>query len=886
MPVGPLGDTREKLEGIWGEATYYSLNALRQHVDVGYDLARLPVSLKILLEGLLRHHHTGNVSPETLGAFLEWGNTPTLRPTVPFFPSRVLMQDFTGVPVLVDLAALREAVVARGGDPRTVTPRVPVDLVVDHSVMVDAYGTPQALEANLSLEFQRNHERYQFFKWGQGAFDNLSVIPPGQGICHQVNLEYLAPGICVSPDGLVFPDTVVGTDSHTTRINALGVLGWGVGGIEAESVMLGYGLMLALPPVTTVELVGRLQEGVLATDLILTLTQLLRHHGVVGHFVEFFGEGLSFLTLPDRATVANMAPEFGATCALFPVDEITLAYLRQTGRSPQRVALLEAYAKAQGLWHSLTPPLSPPLCTHTVTLDLGTVRPSMAGPKRPNDRLSLSDVSQTVTHGSAAPQGETQESSRDWLNSGDVVIAAITSCTNTSNPSVMIGAGLLAQKALARGLKAAPWVKTSLAPGSQTVTRYLEVLGLMGPLQKLGFDVVGYGCTTCIGNSGPLTASREDQIRARDLDVAAVLSGNRNFEGRIHPHVKLNYLASAPLVVAYALVGHVRGDVSRDPLGRDAQGQEVFLRDIWPSSQEIAEAIARGLTPDLFPDTYAQAHLGSEAWQALKSSGGQVYAWDPDSTYIAKPPFLDTPLSTSSEGGEILGARIFGIFGDSITTDHISPAGAIAPTSPAGVYLRDRGVSVDDLNAYGARRGNHQVMVRGTFSNPRLKNALTPGMPGGMTRVFPGGEVMSFFEASQRYHETQTPLVIFAGWEYGTGSSRDWAAKGTQLLGVCAVVAQSFERIHRSNLVGMGVLPLSLPDGTLWADFHLQGDESVDILGLEGLAKNAPLTLRLHKSGGEVVCVTVRAEIETEEEVEIYRHGGLLPHMLERLLRA
>ncbi|HIJ62970.1 MAG TPA: aconitate hydratase [Rhodospirillaceae bacterium] len=851
---------------------HYSLLAL---AELGFaDVARLPFSLKILLENLLRHTDGRANGGDDAAALAAWTETRTSRREIAFRPARVLMQDFTGVPAIVDLAAMRDAVVALGGDPSRVNPLTPVDLVIDHSVTVDVFGRPDALRQNMDLEFHRNGERYAFLRWGQSAFANFRVVPPGTGICHQVNCEYLA-SVVRTGAGLAFPDTLVGTDSHTTMVNGLAVLGWGVGGIEAEAAMLGQPISMVIPDVVGVRLNGHLAAGVTATDLVLTVTQTLRAAGVVGKFVEFFGPGLHGLALPDRLTIANMAPEYGATCGIFPIDAETLRYLHFTGRDAPHIRLVETYARAQGMW--CDDQAIEPLFSQTLDLDLATIEPSLAGPKRPQDRLPLGRVAASLPPGGRPRQG---------LRNGDVVIAAITSCTNTSNPDVMIAAGLLAQKAVERGLTAKPWVKTSLAPGSRVVEDYLAAAGLQASLDALGFHLVGFGCTTCIGNSGPLDDEIVRAVNDDNLTVAAVLSGNRNFEGRINPHVKANYLASPPLVVAYALAGSMTVDLTRDPLGCDWDGRPVRLADIWPTAGEITEAVAGALSPGMFRRRYKDVFSGPPQWQAIAATGGVTYAWDPASTYIARPPYFDgIGRRPPAADGDIHGARLLAMLGDSITTDHISPAGSIGPSTPAGRYLLARGVAAPDFNSYGARRGNDQVMTRGTFANVRLHNEIVPGSEGGITLHHPSGEQLSIFEAAERYAAEGIPLAIIAGAEYGTGSSRDWAAKGTRLLGVKAVIAESFERIHRSNLVGMGVLPLEFPPGVNRRTLALDGSEMLDITGLAGgIAARQSLGLTIRRGDGSQSEMTVLCRIDTVDEADYFRHGGILHTVLRGLL--
>jgi aconitate hydratase len=884
--------TRRQLQV--GDRTYhyYSLPAASESLG---PLDRLPFSLKVLLENLLRYEDGKTVSVEDLNAVAAWrDNRGKEEREIAYRPARVLMQDFTGVPAVVDLAAMRQAMQQLGGDPEKINPLSSVDLVIDHSVMVDAFGSPDAFRENVEREFERNGERYAFLRWGQTAFANFSVVPPGTGICHQVNLEYLAKTVWTAEDkeGLVaFPDTLVGTDSHTTMVNALAVLGWGVGGIEAEAAMLGQPVSMLIPEVIGFRLTGRLREGATATDLVLTVTQMLRKKGVVGKFVEFFGDGLDSLSLADRATIANMAPEYGATCGFFPIDKETLRYLDFTGRDKDVVALVEAYAKAQGLWRDAKTP--DPLFTDTLTLDLDTVEPSLAGPRRPQDRVALSAMKQSaetcLVEGKVDPSAKrvAVEGTNHGLGHGDVVIAAITSCTNTSNPTVLVAAGLVARKARERGLKVKPWVKTSLAPGSQVVTDYLQAAKLMDDLDALGFDLVGYGCTTCIGNSGPLPDPIAEAIDDNGLHVAAVLSGNRNFEGRVHPQVRLNYLASPPLVVAYALAGSTLMDLTSEPLGQDEKNQPVYLRDIWPTNQEIRHLIDRVLTPEMFRHRYANVFEGPVQWQAVQVSGGKTYQWDPKSTYVAYPPFFDGMRKEPDPLSEVHGARALAILGDSITTDHISPAGSIKKDSPAGRYLIEHGVQPIDFNSYGARRGNHEVMMRGTFANIRIRNEMAPGTEGGVTKHQPSGEVMAIYDAAMRYQKEGVPLVVFAGKEYGTGSSRDWAAKGTKLLGVKAVVAESFERIHRSNLVGMGVLPLQFLGGQTRQSLKLDGTEAFDLVGIAREIKpRMAVELCIRRANGTVDKATLLCRIDTADEVEYYRHGGILSYVLRNLRAA
>lgn len=870
---------------------YYSLSKAAESLG---DIQQLPVSLKVLLENLLRFEDGDTVTPDDMKAMAGWLKERRSDREIGYRPARVLMQDFTGVPAVVDLAAMRDAVARAGLNPDKINPLSSVDLVIDHSVMVDKFASQDAFEENVRIEMERNKERYQFLRWGQKAFDNFRVVPPGTGICHQVNLEYLARTVwSKDEDGktFVFPDTLVGTDSHTTMINGLGVLGWGVGGIEAEAAMLGQPVSMLIPEVIGFRLSGKLQEGVTATDLVLTVTQMLRAKGVVGKFVEFFGEGLNDLPLADRATIANMAPEYGATCGFFPVDSETINYMRLTGRDETLLELVEAYSKAQGTWRDDS---VEPVFTDTLELDMSKVEPSLAGPKRPQDRVSLSglDSAFTLLMESAGVSSEQDsgvpiKGSEHTLNHGDVVIAAITSCTNTSNPSVMMAAGLVAKKALEKGLQRKPWVKSSLAPGSKVVTDYLQAAGLNTYLDELGFDLVGYGCTTCIGNSGPLPDEISDAVDEGDLIVSSVLSGNRNFEGRIHPQVKANWLASPPLVVAYALAGTTRIDLSKDPLGKDKQGNPVYLKDIWPSEKEIQQQV-KLVASDMFRKEYGDTlFAGDEHWQSLNVPDSLTYDWQESSTYVANPPFftdIDKPLSPPQD---VQGARVLAVFGDSITTDHISPAGAIKPSSPAGEYLQRRDVAVKDFNSYGSRRGHHEIMMRGTFANIRIRNQMIEGSEGGVTLHVPSGDELSIYDAAMRYQEEGTPLVIFAGKEYGTGSSRDWAAKGTRLLGVKAVIAQSFERIHRSNLVGMGVLPLQFKDGQSVESLQLTGREVVSLQGIsDDIKPGQTIKAVATRDNGEEVRFELLCRIDTANEVDYYRSGGILHYVLRQLIAA
>ncbi|WP_447741683.1 aconitate hydratase AcnA [Pseudomonas laurentiana] len=890
---------------------YFSLTEAARQLS---DLQRLPMSLKVLLENLLRWEDGKTVTGDDLRALAQWLGERRSDREIQYRPARVLMQDFTGVPAVVDLAAMRAAMAKAGGDPQRINPLSPVDLVIDHSVMVDRYGTPQAFNQNVDIEMQRNGERYAFLRWGQSAFANFRVVPPGTGICHQVNLEYLGRTVWTGEaDGrtYAFPDTLVGTDSHTTMINGLGVLGWGVGGIEAEAAMLGQPVSMLIPEVIGFKLTGKLREGITATDLVLTVTQMLRKKGVVGKFVEFYGDGLAELPLADRATIANMAPEYGATCGFFPVDQVTLDYLHLSGRPEATVQLVEQYCKAQGLWRL---PGQEPLFSDSLALDMHEVEASLAGPKRPQDRVALGQVRQAFDHfielqpkplakevgrleseggggvavGNADQAGEidySHQGQTHTLRDGAVVIAAITSCTNTSNPSVMMAAGLVAKKALEKGLQRQPWVKSSLAPGSKVVTDYFKAAGLTPYLDQLGFDLVGYGCTTCIGNSGPLDDAIEKAIGSADLTVASVLSGNRNFEGRVHPLVKTNWLASPPLVVAYALAGSVRLDLTSDPLGIGKDGQPVYLRDIWPSQQEIAAAVAK-VDTTMFHKEYAEVFAGDAQWQAIEVPQAATYVWQADSTYIQHPPFFDDIGGPPPQISDILGARILALLGDSVTTDHISPAGNIKADSPAGRYLRDQGVEPRDFNSYGSRRGNHEVMMRGTFANIRIRNEMLAGEEGGNTLHIPTGEKLSIYDAAMRYQQEGTPLVVIAGQEYGTGSSRDWAAKGTNLLGIKAVLAESFERIHRSNLVGMGVLPLQFKAGHNRKQLGLTGKERIDVLGLNGAQIRPGMSLPLHitREDGQQEQIEVLCRIDTLNEVEYFKAGGILHYVLRQLI--
>ncbi|MEO5336018.1 MAG: aconitate hydratase AcnA [Magnetospirillum sp. WYHS-4] len=862
---------------------YFSLEAAAKGGLEGID--RLPFSLKVLLENMLRFEDGRTVGVDDVRAVAGWiDNKGKAEREIAYRPARVLMQDFTGVPAVVDLAAMRDAMVAAKGDPRKINPLSPVDLVIDHSVMIDHFGSPEAQGLNEKMEFERNRERYEFLRWGQKAFDNFRVVPPGTGICHQVNVEYLAQVVWTNGD-LAYPDTLVGTDSHTTMVNGLAVLGWGVGGIEAEAAMLGQPLSMLIPEVVGMKLVGKPREGITATDIVLTVTQMLRARKVVGKFVEFFGPALDALSLTDRATIANMAPEYGATCGFFPIDAETVRYLRLTGRDEARVALVEAYAKAQGMWRDASTP--DPVFTDTIELDLATVEPSLAGPKRPQDRIALSKVAGEFPAAlksiadADAPRAAKVEGADYSLRDGDVVIAAITSCTNTSNPSVLIAAGLLARNAAAKGLRRKPWVKSSLAPGSQVVADYLKAAGLQEHLDSLGFNIAGFGCTTCIGNSGPIAEPLVKAIEGGKLVAAAVLSGNRNFEGRIHANVKANYLASPPLVVAYALAGTVTRDLTTEPLGMGKDGQPVYLKDVWPTDREIRDTMARVVTREMFLARYADVFKGPAAWQAVKTVEGMTYAWDGKSTYIQNPPYFAGGMA--AQKGDIVGARPLAILGDSVTTDHISPAGSIKAKSPGGAYLTANGVAAADFNSYGARRGNHEVMMRGTFANIRIRNEMAPGTEGGVTRFQPSGEEMFIYDAAMKYIAAGTPLVVVAGKEYGTGSSRDWAAKGTRLLGVKAVIVETYERIHRSNLVGMGVLPLQFKDGMDRKTLKLDGTETFDILGVDSLKPRQDVAVRIRRADGSAQEIQVLCRIDTLDEIEYYRTGGILQYVLGNL---
>ena len=879
--------TRQTLTVGSDDIELYSLRALETG---GYSgVARLPYSLKILLENMLRCEDGGSVTADDIEILARW--TPGTAKEIAFKPARVLLQDFTGVPAVVDLAAMRDGIVRLGGDPDAVNPLQPAELVIDHSVQVDHFGTPSAFELNAELEFSRNRERYAFLKWGQQAFQGFKVVPPDTGIVHQINIEYLARVVCrdASNGGAVaYPDTLVGTDSHTTMVNGLGVVGWGVGGIEAEAAMLGQPISMLIPDVIGFRLTGRLPEGTTATDLVLRITERLRQYGVVGKFVEFFGPGLSALTLADRATLGNMSPEYGSTIAICPIDQTTVDYLTLTGRDAQRVALVDAYAKAQGLFAS---DADAPVYSDVVELDLAGVEPSLAGPKRPQDRVPLKRAKAAfataldeMIGGAARGNGN---SGSNGLSHGAVVVAAITSCTNTSNPSVMLAAGLVAKKAVERGLTPQPWVKTSLAPGSMVVTEYLKTAGLLEPLEQLGFGLVGYGCTTCIGNSGPLPDEVATVVKAKDLVVVSVLSGNRNFEGRIQPLVRANYLASPPLVVAYALTGRMTTDLTQEPIGKDRKGADVYLSDLWPTGQEIQTAIAASVRTEQFTSKYADVFDGDARWRGLPAPSGQHFAWDDDSTYVRHPPFFEQLVADPLPLTDIAAARVLALLGDSVTTDHISPAGSIPPDGPAGRYLIEHGVDPSDFNSFGSRRGNHEVMVRGTFANIRLRNRLAPGTEGGWTRHQPAGEQMTIYDAGMRYRKEGTPLLVLAGKEYGSGSSRDWAAKGTLLLGVRAVIAETFERIHRSNLVFMGVLPLQFKAEDTVASLGLTGQESFDLTGIaDGLTTHGDVRVRATAPDGTTTEFVATARIDTPEELHYYRHGGILPYVLRQLVQS
>ncbi len=878
--------TRSTMSVGGKEYAYYSLAKAAKTLG---DVSRLPFSLKVLLENLLRFEDDGfTVSQDDIQGIADWQNDPRTGKEIQYRPARVLLQDFTGVPCVVDLAAMRDAIAKLGGDTAKINPQVPVNLVIDHSVMVDEFGHPKAMEANMELEYARNAERYDFLKWGSKSFENFSAVPPGTGICHQVNLEHIGRGVWSSEDAdgvmVAYPDTCVGTDSHTTMINGLGVLGWGVGGIEAEAAMLGQPISMLVPEVVGFKLTGKMAEGVTATDLVLTCVQMLREVGVVGRFVEFYGSGVSNLSLADRATIANMAPEYGATCGFFGIDDKTLDYMRLTGRPEDAIELVEAYAREQGMWFT---PENEPVFTKTLDLDMGSVVPSLAGPKRPQDKVELPKVAdlfngelQSVYKKSGAVRTPVDDTEHD-IGDGDVVIAAITSCTNTSNPDVLIAAGLVAKKANEKGLKPKPWVKTSLAPGSQVVTDYLIKAGLQSELDQIGFDLVGYGCTTCIGNSGPLAAPISKAINGNDIVAASVLSGNRNFEGRVSPDVRANFLASPPLVVAYALKGTVTEDITTTPLGQDQQGKDVFLKDLWPSNAEISEIRSGSIDRKMFEDRYADVYKGDEHWQAIDVAGSDTYQWRPGSTYIANPPYFDGMEMTPAPVTDIIDAKPLAVLGDSVTTDHISPAGAIKEDSPAGEFLMRNQVARADFNSYGSRRGNHDVMMRGTFANIRIKNEMVPGVEGGYTTY--NGEQMAIYDAAMKHKENGTPLVVIGGKEYGTGSSRDWAAKGTILLGVRAVIVESYERIHRSNLIGMGVLPLQFKEGETRKTLKLDGDDVFSIKGLADLEPGQDVEVEVTHANGDTATFTAQCRIDTANEMEYYRHGGILHYVLRNL---
>ncbi|QZH76042.1 MAG: aconitate hydratase AcnA [Erythrobacter sp.] len=878
--------TRKTLDVNGTSYAYYSLEAAAEKFG---DVSRLPHSLKVLLENMLRFEDNGfTVGEEHVRAIVDWQQNPTTGEEIQYRPARVLLQDFTGVPCVVDLAAMRDAIGKLGGDTAKINPLVPVNLVIDHSVMVDEFGHPKAFENNMALEYERNAERYDFLKWGAKSLRNFTAVPPGTGICHQVNLEYIGRGVWSSEDQngelVAYPDTCVGTDSHTTMINGLGVLGWGVGGIEAEAAMLGQPVSMLIPEVVGFRLDGALGEGVTATDLVLTAVQMLRAHGVVGRFVEFYGPGVSNLSLADRATIANMAPEYGATCGFFGIDDKTLDYLRLTGRDEDTIALVEAYSREQGLWFT---PENEPVFTSTLQLDMASVVPSLAGPKRPQDKVALPEVDELFNselksvYGKSAAKRVPVEGANHDVGDGDVVIAAITSCTNTSNPDVLIAAGLVAKKANARGLKPKPWVKTSLAPGSQVVTDYLVKSGLQTDLDALGFDLVGYGCTTCIGNSGPLAPPISNAINGNDLVAASVLSGNRNFEGRVSPDVRANFLASPPLVVAYALKGTVTQDITTTPIGQDQQGKDVMLADIWPSNLEIAEHRAANIDRSMFVNRYADVYKGDEHWQAISVEASDTYNWNPASTYVANPPYFEGMGMEPAPVEDIVDAKPLAVLGDSVTTDHISPAGSIKEDSPAGAYLLDHQVPKREFNSYGSRRGNHEVMMRGTFANIRIKNEMVPGIEGGITSYH--GEAMPIYDAAMKHKADGTPLVVIGGKEYGTGSSRDWAAKGTVLLGVRAVIVESFERIHRSNLIGMGVLPLQFRDGDTRQTLGLTGDCSFSVRGLDALVPQQDVEVEVTRADGSTFTFTAQCRIDTANEMEYYRNGGILHYVLRKL---
>ncbi len=871
--------TRKTLTVDGKNYDYFSLATAADKIG---DISKLPYTLKILLENLLRFEDGRSVTTEDVQAIADWQKAKKSTQEIAFRPARVLMQDFTGVPAVVDLAAMREAMKSLGGDPQKINPLVPVDLVIDHSVMVDEFGTPSAFQANVEHEFKRNSERYEFLKWGQSAFKNFRVVPPGTGICHQVNLEYLAQTVW-EEGGVVYPDTLVGTDSHTTMVNGLSVLGWGVGGIEAEAAMLGQPISMLIPEVVGFKITGKMKEGTTATDLVLRVVEMLRELGVVGKFVEFYGPGLDHLTLADQATIANMAPEYGATCGFFPIDEETLNYLRFTGRDEHRVKVVEAYAKEQGMWRDGNSP--DPEFTTTMHLDLDDVVPAISGPKRPQDRIALTDSVSSFAKVCSEDKCEKVAGEDYMLDNGDVVIAAITSCTNTSNPAVMVAAGLVAKKARALGLHTKPWVKTSLAPGSQVVTDYLDKAGLSDDLNELGFDTVGYGCTTCIGNSGPLSGPIGDAVDAGDLNVTSVLSGNRNFEGRISPHVKSNYLASPPLVVVYAIAGSMKVDLYKDALGNGLDGEEIYMKDIWPTNKEIEDTVRDCLTSQMFTKRYADVFKGTKEWQAIgTAAASETYSWKDSSTYIQNPPFFEGMGMKPENLSDVKGARPLAILGDSVTTDHISPAGAFRSEHPAGQYLVEHKVSPKDFNSYGSRRGNDRVMTRGTFANIRIRNEMVPETEGGYTKHMPSGKEMSIYDAAMKYRKDGTQLVVIGGKEYGTGSSRDWAAKGTRLLGVKAVVTESFERIHRSNLIGMGVLPLQFKGGVNRATLGLDGSETFDISGISGgLKPGQDVAMTVNYADGRSEDVTLLCRLDTLDEVEYFLNGGILHYVLRNM---
>ena len=881
-------NTRRTLIAAGKSFDYFSLEAAAE-AGLG-NISKLPFSLKVLLENLLRWEDGRTVTVEDIKGIASWLDQRRSDREIAYRPARVLMQDFTGVPAVVDLAAMRDAMVAMGGDPQKINPLSPVDLVIDHSVMIDFSGTIDAEQKNEAMEFERNQERYEFLRWGQAAFKNFRVVPPGTGICHQVNLEYLAKVIWTGGEdnNIAYPDTLVGTDSHTTMVNGMAVLGWGVGGIEAEAAMLGQPVSMLIPEVIGFKLNGQLSEGITATDLVLRIVEMLRGKGVVGKFVEFYGEGINNLSLPDRATIANMAPEYGATCGFFPIDQETLNYLALTSRDDDQIALVKEYAKKQGMWRDIDTP--DPAFTDTLELDISTIEASISGPKRPQDRISLNASSVAfkdtlkVLNSTDSPRNFPVEGTNYELTDGDVVIAAITSCTNTSNPSVLVAAGLLARNAVVKGLKSKPWVKTSFAPGSQVVVDYLESADLQKYLNSLGFNIAGFGCTTCIGNSGPLAKPIAEVIDKNDLVVTAVLSGNRNFEGRISPHVKANYLASPPLVVAYAIAGSMTQDLINEPLGHDDSGNPIHLRDIWPNNNEITTTISKSLTPAMFNKRYANVSQGPKAWQEINIAKGETYNWQPGSTYIQRPTFFDKLSDTPAEISDITHARSLAILGDSVTTDHISPAGGISPDGPAGTYLTSHQVAPKDFNSYGSRRGNHKIMMRGTFANIRIRNEMAPGTEGGVTRHIPSGKIMNIFDAAERYAEESTALIVIGGKEYGTGSSRDWAAKGTRLLGVKAVIVESFERIHRSNLVGMGVLPLQFEQGITRETLKLDGSEQFDLLGISsGIKPGMGVDLHIHRTDGTSDETTLICRIDTLDEVEYLKAGGILQFVLKNI---